>query len=414
MAGNRKKRARARYEAMLAKVPAVDAKGAPHKHHIVPASYLVRWEANGRLWATDVLQHRSFPIRAKKIARETDFYRLEGDDLDPDSVPPLIVETMLGNIEEPAIAAIDHLIALADGEQLMGDDRFTLANFLAIQVLRGRHFRARFELMSAGLFRRTMDELTSEKVRDHFGQDLSDDEVAEHIDAYDRIKSGELGIAPTKASSIKMALSMLEVFGFLLYKRRWVVYRSAVPLVTSDEPVVLLGGRNTPRGSVAGMETAGVIFFALDPHHVLVMFHPELLLDEAALEPVLSRDEAAEVNLEITATAHRLRIASGTFPTAPPLPPLPPRVAESVVEDEVPVVNVERSTVIHAFSPSPWLYASSQPLPVGRWWTLDDRLAPGTHPDTPWVPRTGVALTQRGLEEHYKEAAQRRGEDGTE
>lgn len=68
---------------------------APRKHHLVLASYLVRWAADKRVRMTFTTTKKTVLIAPAKAARETDFYLLAGDGDDPDGVPPLLLETVL-------------------------------------------------------------------------------------------------------------------------------------------------------------------------------------------------------------------------------------------------------------------------------------------------------------------------------
>lgn len=83
----------------------------PKKHHLVPSSYLRRWEVAGKLRVTDVEAKRSHTTAAAKAARETDFYRLEADGLDPELVPPLLFETLLSQVEGWGKRIIDELVS---------------------------------------------------------------------------------------------------------------------------------------------------------------------------------------------------------------------------------------------------------------------------------------------------------------
>ena len=82
---------------------------APRKHHLIPASYLVRWEVASKLRVTETSTTTTYRIR-DNAARETDFYRMESDDLDSDEIPPLLFETILSRLEGAAPAVIDLLI----------------------------------------------------------------------------------------------------------------------------------------------------------------------------------------------------------------------------------------------------------------------------------------------------------------
>jgi hypothetical protein len=58
------------------------------KHHLVPASYLRHWARGGKVGVVDLATRHSYVGAPEKVARDTDFYRLDSDDVDPDVIPP--------------------------------------------------------------------------------------------------------------------------------------------------------------------------------------------------------------------------------------------------------------------------------------------------------------------------------------
>jgi hypothetical protein len=364
----------------------------------------VRWEHKGKLWIVDRVEQRSFRSPARSALRETDFYRFESDADDKKAVPPLVIETMLAEIEGAAVGAIDAVIDNAALAQVP-ENRLAIATLMAAQHVRGRRFRSGVASLSGGLMQRTTTARSIEELRTQYGEAVSDADVAQLHEMLEKLRSGEVTVEPQKEWTIGLALSMMEPVAAEIHRRQWAVFESPVPLLTSDEPVVLIGGPRMPRGALPGISTAGAIFMALDPSHLLVAFATQLPLDVARMDRRLTAQEAAEINLEIAAHAHRVVIAAGRADSAPRLPSLPPRMPTAVVEEEVPILNTgDDSTVFHAFHPSPWLYVPNQPLPVARWWTDDQRITPGSRADTPWVPKAGIALTDEGLWHHRRES----------
>ena len=233
--------------------------------------------------------------------------------------------------------------------------------------------------------------LDADAVRAQYDGDLTDDQVAEIIEINKQIVSGDAEVLPTKAASIALAFEMLPTFGEEIFGRTWIVYESDTPLLTSDEPVVALGGRLIERGSIPGPAIAGVMMIALDPHHLLAMFHRDMPVSQRAAVPVLSKAEARQINLELAAHAHRHIISVGGVKSPARFPALPPPVPPSNVEEPVPIRNAdEQAEIVAVFQPSPWLYMPTQPLPVGRWWELDERTYSWKRPDSPWTPKAGV------------------------
>ena len=108
----------------------------PRKQHVVPAFYLRHWADDGKLRVTDIDRRHSYVTTSEKAARETDFYSLADEQLDEADVPPLLMETILSEVEGAAADVTERLIA--DGIDALTDDhRLHFATFLAFQSGRG-------------------------------------------------------------------------------------------------------------------------------------------------------------------------------------------------------------------------------------------------------------------------------------
>lgn len=65
----------------------------------MPEFYLKHWADGGKLRVTNVDESRSWVTTPNKAAFETDYYRVDSADIDPQEVPPLLFETALSKIE---------------------------------------------------------------------------------------------------------------------------------------------------------------------------------------------------------------------------------------------------------------------------------------------------------------------------
>lgn len=376
----------------MRRIALANEKSPPRKHHLVPANYLRRWESDGQLWVTDLLAKKTYKTSAANAIRDTDFYRIDHEDIDPAELPPLFLETMLSKIEGAGMES--HNFLLEHGEEMLSNkSRFELSLFIAFQYARGQKFRLAMRKLTHGVMKHKIPDLTTpEEVRFQHGSNLTDAEVKEILGGYELIRKDKITIELSKAAQLgEIGLIAVTLCEFI-FKRRWLICSTPSDLVTVDEPVVLLGGPSHPRASQSGFASAEIVLFPLNPRNLLVMFDPFLELASEALLPELNFGETSEVNLELVATAHRWRISSGRNP-ASLVPLLPPPVPYALVEDPVPVLNKDRSEVIHTFPPSRWLYAPNQPWPVARWW-LRAHLRPiNGHRDSPWVPSSGVYVS---------------------
>jgi hypothetical protein len=265
----------------------------------VPRSYLERWADGGTVRVTQVDDGHSYRATPANAARETDYCRIESEDIDPVEVPPLIFETMLGIAEEYGKRWIGELLVKdpseIDPELMMG-----FVWYLAFQLTRGESFRRQQRQATTDFFRMTTSDLTDQQLNAALGRELTDAEVAEIRGYIDQIQRRKLVAQPQTAAILGSgATTAAELCRHILF-REWQVFRTPNVLVTCDEPVVVLGGPEKSRAERAGAESAAVILFPLAPTALLALFRngtpvlPPFELDHA---------ETAEVHREIIANA---------------------------------------------------------------------------------------------------------------
>lgn len=146
-------------------------------------------------------------------------------------------------------------------------------------------------------------------------------------------------------------------------------YRTATPVITCDEPVVLVAGPPFDRSHPAGAGTRAVVLYPLNPHCVLVMLRPPLRHRGPYR---LDAEETASVNLEIAAAATRTvferpddRIAV-TFRL-----PKRPEIPELTDAASGPLSRAEAIALIQgrAGRRSRWVVGDDEPgWPVLRWY----------------------------------------------
>jgi len=352
------------------------------RHHLVPRSYLERWAVDGyvRATATDRRRH-TFTTQPVNTAVESGYYSLQSDDLDPDAIPPMLMETILSRIEEPSKRIIGVLIEHGPAA-LRPEDAITFAMFVAFQLTRGRAVRAQIDEMANNGQLLLWGSLTDEGIREHLremGSDARSEAVAGIRAFIDDWRAGHVKVRMQKPALVSYAAEAALEMVMPLLARPFRVYRSQAPLITCDEPVVPVPTPGHDLKRLAGIATAGVIIFPLDPHHLLAMFHPDLELDEHALWPELLPSETDELNMFIAAHSDRwlFEMARHTRTTTLPVPPLP---SELLTMRTLAVENTDdgQRELINFCAPTRWRSASRQPgPPVGRWWRLAD--APGFH-----------------------------------
>lgn len=350
-------------ERLLARARAAQSAGGNRKHHLVPATYLRRWEENERVRVTDVTTRRTYVARSEAVGRETDFYSLRAEGIDPDEVPPLTLELLIAEIEASARPTID---ALVDGREPDADAAGNLAWFIALQSTRGRAFRESIRVMANQIVRLDLADRSEAWVRRRMslnGVTPTPEGVRSALDGLAKISSGEWTLAPQEAAMAGLAAEAADNVVPHLLLRHWVVYETPPLLITSDEPFVTLGGPGTPRGEHAGAADAARILFPLSPTRLLVLLRRDL-------EPESCRDldtvDVADINRELLANASRWAFERPTRSIASRLrvpPPVPAMINERVAGSPE-----EGKVVWRQHRPTRWANEPSTPWPVARWW----------------------------------------------
>lgn len=365
------------------------------KHHLVPASYLRNWARNGKVGVVDLATRHSYVAAPEKVARHTDFYRLDSDDVDPDEIPPLLMEVLLSKIEGAAVQPIAKLIDQAD-EDFTTDDRASVAMFVAFQLTRGRAFRSRIQQSVSDMYRLIRRGADAAALLTERGIDATPEAVDETESFLRDLQDGSVTVEQQPAALVSMIGEMATALVPHIFNRRWGIWSAPNEIITTDEPVLALGGRNTARGQVGGTESADVVLFPLAPRHLLVMFRP--MFGPADPNGSLTSVETLRVNLELLAHAERWQFSQpdrGVW-----LPTIPPPVPASIQEDDIEIADGEDATsMVHSFTPNRWLYAGDVPWPVEGWWRRPDGSIAKPELPSPWMSgRTvHVGVTQRRL-----------------
>lgn len=249
------------------------------KHHLVPSSYLKRWSVQGTVRVHQLDEAKTHLSQPRKAARETDYYRIESDDVDPNLVPPLLFETMLGRVEGPAVGAIDELIAMP--ERIDPQVRYDVSTFLAFQFTRGHRPRQRIQATANEVMKLQTEGLDDDGIRrmiESQGVVATPEAIRKGHDAISALHDGEIIVSPQAAQALAIAFSGAQMLGRLLFERAWVVAATHPNLVTTDEPVLPIGGPGSPRTESSGVGAAGIVAFPLSPERVLMTVRKDLAL----------------------------------------------------------------------------------------------------------------------------------------
>ena len=340
----------------------------PRKHHLVPASYLRRWADGGKVRVTVVDEQRSYLTAPERAARETDYYSLSHEAVDPEDLPPLLMETMLGKLEDTA-ATVTGILETRQPDALTATQRAEMAVHLAFQITRGHAFRAEQQHILNDYYRLQYEGYTDRDIRRHLeqvGASVDAESLEQSRKFLDDLVSGEIEVGQSRAQEVALAASAGEKLAEHLWGRTWVVFDTKPVLVTCDEPVVLVGGPGSPRGERAGVATAGVVLHALTPSRLLAMFHPGLRADRPReLDPL----ETVDVNREILGATARWAFERPSRELTLRLLVPPPPPEPFVREGPLPQAPGANGDIYRNFKPTRWSQRHPEPdWPVARWW----------------------------------------------
>lgn len=124
-------------------------------------------------------------------------------------------------------------------------------------------------------------------------RDISPELLEREFEALRDIQEGRVKAMPSKEEAIGRAVQLAEPVAWSLLGRAWVVHKTPPIMMTSDEPVILIGGPGHPRGRRPGTEDAGVVAYPLDPENLLVLFRPDM---RPLGDPVLNHADMADIN----------------------------------------------------------------------------------------------------------------------
>lgn len=202
------------------------------------------------------------------------------------------VEAFISFIEAQARDSLDRL--RANFPDIPTEDRFNLANFIALQSVRGDHFRVTInEIARLALGHITeSDPRMRAKWRATFGG----------RDVFEALEGLTFGGDRLLSEMLEIAFRIIapEVF-----TRRWRLLEFPPhSVLTSDEPVGLWArpGRD-PDTEPLGIATADCVFFPIDDSRVLQLLRPDVNLQEARV--VGSTTKLRQSNQVIAASARR-------------------------------------------------------------------------------------------------------------
>ena len=216
-----------------------------------------------------------FMQSVRKAASETNFYSVVGHEDGPD-----VFEKLLSSIEGDAARAFGRI---ASGTwPLQEADRWTLANFVALQAVRGPEQRRNMEHVAAQVTRMEIGYGGRSGVRDwvarNRGISISDEQAESIWDQATRPGGPPISISPLV--HIEQMAELSEAMLPFIVGRPWTLIRfERRSLVTSDTPVGLVPHGDSEPWSGVGFGTAWGVTFPLTRKLGLLMSDPIFLAE---------------------------------------------------------------------------------------------------------------------------------------
>ncbi len=208
------------------------------------------------------------------------------------------------------------------------------------------------------------------------GIDPTEEEIAVQQRLIDDLNSGVVTIGPQTAALVGESGEAGEAIQEQLFERVWSIWPTSRILITSDDPVVPIGGPGHARDERAGFASAAIVIFPICPDRLLVMMRPDFAsahrIDGSfvcSLGPLLDHIDTFEVCREIAMHAHRWTFERPKKRLAVSLK-VPNRTDVMEIDRNLQYNDPQNSQLLRFSSPTRWRNARSLPdWPVPQWWS---------------------------------------------
>lgn len=241
-------------------------------HHFNPQFVLRRFaDSAGRITTIRLPERKSRTTRVRETGAENHLYTIPDHPSGPD-----VFEKRLGEGIEADTAEI--FTRVEGGEwPLPPDARDTLAEFIALQVLRGPEQRRRMETAASVLYLRTAGQLGKERLAswasNATGRRVSEAEVDELWGSI--MKAGGAPISYTPRDHIELMGEVTEPIAAILAARPWTLVRfKQRALITCDAPVTPVPYEECGPFMGVGIATARFVLYPMSCRTGLIMRDP--------------------------------------------------------------------------------------------------------------------------------------------
>lgn len=182
----------------------------------------------------------------------------------PDGTQSDMFEKAFSEVEGPASEALRAL--LAGTWPITGNHRAALATWIALQHLRAEDVRASQGNMSAELIRLIVGTAGKQALRERIekaeSRNVPDDELDREWE--DITKPGGPELTPNVNAHVRLMMDLLPGTAAYLHDCHWTVFRfKRRSIVTSDHPVSLVVGQDSPEWQGVGIATAELFLVPL-------------------------------------------------------------------------------------------------------------------------------------------------------
>jgi hypothetical protein len=253
------------------------------RHHTVPRFYLENFARDGQVGTVVLPGDRRFQQSVRKASTSNDFYSLGS----PTTEGADEFERVLARLEGMAAPVVKKVLG---GVWPLGtEDRALLAEFVAVQYLRGpnhrihmQNMRAQFSRMDISL--RGKDWMANE-FRERLGRELEPDEVDRLWEQATRQEGPPLTIS--SAQHVKSIVETLPEVYWYFAARPWSLLRfERQRLLACDTPVCLIPSDDAPAWAGVGLLNAWALALPLSRTTALLMTDPGPIADRTTREHV--------------------------------------------------------------------------------------------------------------------------------
>lgn len=255
------------------------------RHHTVPRFYLENFSAGGQIGTVVLPGERRFSQSLRKASTANDFYSVGPPSLDGADA----FEKVLAELEGEAARVIKSV--LGGVWPLDHDDRARLAEFAAVQFLRGPNHRTHMQNMQAQFVRVEISlkgkEWMAQEFQQRAGRDFNPEEIERLWEQATQHEGPPLTIS--SGEHVNQIVEMLPEVYWYFASRPWSLIRfERQRMLACDTPVFLIAREDAPEWMGAGLLSAWALGLPLSRTTALLMTDPGPIAEHTTREHVAS------------------------------------------------------------------------------------------------------------------------------